>query len=810
MSKGKFENRREGGDASSDVTDLYDKRYSSEEVGKLSPYLSRFDPEYLIVPGEERVFMAGLKEMADSNPMMQELNSISKKVELWKKLKSGEKIDDVLQEIRNAYDRKEPLVITAVDFGCGDGRSLELWQKMADELKDFGIALRVKFYDVSKVGLKSLESRLTNPVLPEKYSDSLIEIYGENIVKKKKLRVGASPSQKDIDELKELYGEEIYRKKLKLGNLPIDEAAIDSDEEKQLARIYGKEIYQIQKNKEGSALRKEEQEVLQRFHGAEECERRKGLLDNKVPSSEKELNEEDKAKLEKSYSDKKIEERQKQIKFLQNVKDFLEKKKSLSEELSSDQLKIFSEDFALEMQEVEGAVGKILSDKTEELTKQFGYQKKDEIKKELDKYIDEQCKIYNSLITTYEKVFLEEDLRNLSKIFAIEDNNILEKYHSRKEEDIGVIEYQRRKTLDSITDIDRRKLQKCFENDETLVRDEERQKINLRTIYEEEDKNNLSDIRRNGIIEQYGDEYWGEDERRLTKLDVKNLQNIYGKRSYERRIGRGDFPTIEDYEELSKIYGDGEIRALKERMPKFIKMESEIGLIDQSNISCLGTYKYRNFEAEILLGNDLRTKPSDFKEAIGKVDMSLILYGSTSHIPDKELRKNFIKAVIDSTSGSFVATLPGRQGRADEIKEEIAKGYDGSEIKIKAAEFKGDNKIIPYAIYTHQTLTALLNEIYDELELERDNRESRIDRNKISVNIATKRNPADISKKCSDYIVDAILTPLANLALDVPCASESIKDARYFGVVAPGSAPKTSVVVDTFNPMVKKEEERNK
>lgn len=565
-----------------DIKDLYDKRYSNEELGKLSPYLSRFDPEYLIVSGEEKVFMAGLAEIVGSNPTIRQLDSISKKIELWKKLKSGIAVEDVSQEVRNSYERDEPLVITAVDFGCGDGRSLELWQKMADKLKDFGITLRVKFYDVSEVGLTSLKSRLMNPVVPEKYSDSLREIYGKEIYNQK-LQEEDFPTQQDIEDLKKFYGEKIYNENLKLGNIPITNRQISSKEDSEW-----KSIYEEKNNK------------------------------------------------------------------------------------------------------------------------------------------------------------------------------------------------------DSFVKIS--------------VAEEEQEKI-LGEIYEKKDKNNSHDIKAS-LVEEYGRQYWnkrGADNGFLTKEDVRNLKNIYGKESYERRLIGNDFPNADDYEKLEQIYGYKEIFTLKEKMPKFVKIGHETKTADQSNVICLGTYRYRNFEAEILFGNVVEVTPSNFKEAVGVVDMSLILYGSTSHIPDKDLRREFIKAIIENTTGTLVATLPGRQGRTKEVAEAIERTNDGSEIEIKVIELKGDHKTMPYGIYTHQTLTALLNEVYDELE--KDDVGKVIDRSNIQINVATKRNPADISKNWTDYLVDAMLTPVANVALNVSCAPDSIKDARYFGVVVPGVAPKTSVKVTTYNPM---------
>ncbi len=202
------------------ISSVYENRFKTTR-GKTSKYTSAFDSEHLVTEGEKEVF---------NNAVNKSMDLIRKKHEKWNKLaeekyqKTLEKYEEAktrYKEDRNAdalekalsdakllfFDLK-PLTITALDFGCGDGRDLELWIELADKLKELGITVRVKAYDIVESGIESYKSKLTNPPLPPKYTAELTKIYGPETYEKK-LKEENFPSFNDYEILRAVFGDEV-------------------------------------------------------------------------------------------------------------------------------------------------------------------------------------------------------------------------------------------------------------------------------------------------------------------------------------------------------------------------------------------------------------------------------------------------------------------------------------------------------------------------------------------------------------------------------------------------------------------------
>ena len=70
------------------------------------------------------------------------------------------------QEIRAAVEKaaKTKDVVSVLDFGCGNGKILDLWESIANDLAKQGKILRVVAYEPSTKALQSLRQDLTNDV----------------------------------------------------------------------------------------------------------------------------------------------------------------------------------------------------------------------------------------------------------------------------------------------------------------------------------------------------------------------------------------------------------------------------------------------------------------------------------------------------------------------------------------------------------------------------------------------------------------------------------------------------------------------
>lgn len=128
------------------VSKAYDGRYSE------GSYKNKFNQKQPIIPAEKKLFGDGVEAST--------IFSFNPKIQSWKEAQK-----------KVAADRNltmKPLVITALDFGCGDGRDLELWIDLADKLKNSGATLRVKSYDISEKGIEAYREKLTDKSDPKK------------------------------------------------------------------------------------------------------------------------------------------------------------------------------------------------------------------------------------------------------------------------------------------------------------------------------------------------------------------------------------------------------------------------------------------------------------------------------------------------------------------------------------------------------------------------------------------------------------------------------------------------------------------
>lgn len=196
--------------------------------------------------------------------------------------------------------------------------------------------------------------------------------------------------------------------------------------------------------------------------------------------------------------------------------------------------------------------------------------------------------------------------------------------------------------------------------------------------------------------------------------NVPNSDKIY-------HFDADKFPCSDDYKILRSVYGDEAINQIQAK-PIFKKLAKQelkeiyaesAEFFANGKVKKCGVFKHNNLEIEFLHGLP-EASPQDLKDAVKSVDMSLILFGSTSHIFPSELRQEFFKAMFDVTQGYVVATLPGYgsfQDRLRESKTEVMKtvlnqmGFKEGEI-FYSAEINGEKRLFPYALYENPEAVA--------------------------------------------------------------------------------------------------------
>jgi hypothetical protein len=753
----------------SEVDDTYTIRFNKQK-GEASPYEKRFDPNYLIVDGEFNTFRSGVKKTFSAHEEVNQLKAIRQKVEIWKRLKgvdenkqsqqdlkySGESkvnveetaervkrelgLENIDPEIIEAHVKGVPLMIKALDFGCGDGRSLGLWKEMAKDLQDSGIVLRVVAYDVVRSALDSFESRLICPIFPEKYSSAWKESCGEDVYKEKLPKDRYGLHEDDYEKLKHHYGALEYKEVLSRNNLSDIESklrqhygdseyerranlsGISEDDRQKLEHFYGESIYQ-NKRQNQDFPQESDREILKNFYGEEEYDRR--LQPNVY------ITDSDRQKLQNFYGEEVCKKREEQYVFLES---------------------------------------------------QLGEGKYNE-------------DTYKEIKGTYDRIYEQEDRINLKNIYEQEDcENLTKSYGS-----------------------------------EAFLQNSHEQDIkNIKAIYEEEDVQNLERIYGEEVLERK------KKERKFpSSADLIIIKKAYGEEIYAQELEKENFPTPAHYDRLKKVFGDREINEFISHNAKFTKMDSASLLEvygeefqNKDGAKSLGVYKCDNLEIDLLHGDVNKVDPHKFRDVIGPVDMSLILYGSTSHIVPKEIRDEFLKSIIAITKDCMVATLPGQQGRSEELKKAELSRESGDdllapgEIRYIPAESR-DKKEIVYATYKEEYLHEILSGIYGELSLEKSKKDnldvsdrnhgfrsrlnsevtpllaksermSQLQENKYSVKVATKYNPADISSSTGVYLADKLLTPVTNAVLKLPSVIKDklpscVTEVRYYSVLADGA-----------------------
>ena len=216
---------------------------------------------------------------------------------------------------------------------------------------------------------------------------------------------------------------------------------------------------------------------------------------------------------------------------------------------------------------------------------------------------------------------------------------------------------------------------------------------------------------------------------------------------------------------------------------KFLKMtEDELraqGNFTQTDqiVHC-GTYKNNNLEIELLKGHE-SLSAAEFGTEIGTSDMSLILYGSLSHIPSLEARRDFLHQILVATKGYFVGTMPGQIYFREELKES-AKNPNMRE---------GETHYIPKEL---SDSAPIFFATYDLKLLKEFVKSSGAEEPEVSIN--SINNPSDLSK--SSFVVkklDSLASTLGSaLIYYAPSLAEklpsSIMNAGYWGVTAKGLA----------------------
>lgn len=155
LSDGGVEERKKGGEDSADgaigkleklltagsVADIYDKRFNP----KKETYSARFSARTPI--GERRVI---------DGVVAKAVPAIHSDKQEWEK-DAKRKWEE---EDKTRFSEVKPHQASIFDFGCGDGRTLPLFQKFAEGLSRQGSTLRIKAYDISVEGINAYERRL--------------------------------------------------------------------------------------------------------------------------------------------------------------------------------------------------------------------------------------------------------------------------------------------------------------------------------------------------------------------------------------------------------------------------------------------------------------------------------------------------------------------------------------------------------------------------------------------------------------------------------------------------------------------------
>jgi len=167
MSKGNLQEENRTLSASKANNRTYAMRYIVDALGR-STYQDRFDETRLVTQGERQIF---------------EKNFHSS-------------LEKFRKEITSNIGQKSKFTFKGLDYGCGDGRGLELWMDAAKKLKKLENDLKSKYpgknieidvslemYDISTEGLQSLKKKLMHPKINKADIDKFLAgVRGAKIV----------------------------------------------------------------------------------------------------------------------------------------------------------------------------------------------------------------------------------------------------------------------------------------------------------------------------------------------------------------------------------------------------------------------------------------------------------------------------------------------------------------------------------------------------------------------------------------------------------------------------------------------------
>lgn len=142
------------------VADIYDKRFNP----KKETYSARFSPR--IPSGEVRVI---------DDVVAKSTSAIRADKEEWDE-DAKRKWEE---EDKTRFAEVKPHRASIFDFGCGDGRTLPLFQKFAEGLSRQGSTLRIKAYDISVEGINAYERRLKAAGFKQMDEKVLAQIYAD-------------------------------------------------------------------------------------------------------------------------------------------------------------------------------------------------------------------------------------------------------------------------------------------------------------------------------------------------------------------------------------------------------------------------------------------------------------------------------------------------------------------------------------------------------------------------------------------------------------------------------------------------------
>ncbi len=329
------------------------------------------------------------------------------------------------------------------------------------------------------------------------------------------------------------------------------------------------------------------------------------------------------------------------------------------------------------------------------------------------------------------------------------------------------------------------------------------------------------------------------------------LKKQYGEELYERRKVADDFPSMSDYLALRTKYQEtfkqdffeallvegqpftqedvikyakdkaaDKIDSLIKRMPKFLEVEEKTlaeaygdedlslypsDFIKDKNreadekplIEYCGTHQRDNLKIKFLLGSP-ELDQDQFKQILRdgeSFDISLILYGCLSHIPEAEKRDGFLESIRDITSsdGRIAMTVPGQIFFKEDLKKmewlvksgllsksKIRHGdviYTATDIKDSgASEAETENlRSLFFATYSADQLKELLEKISPKDH---------------EIFISSLANPSTISNSNLAFrTAERVASQILSTVMNRPEFSKYV-DAGYYGVVMPGAAEK--------------------